>query len=207
MFNHLLPLKLQFFGEPGQGEPGQGGTVAGQKQTGMGGTSGQAPEFDYEKLASIVTGKQTVTEDTVLKSFFKEQGLSKDEMSQAISAFKAEKAKNTPDVSVLQTQLTQAQQMAQQAIVEKEATVEALSLGLDSKTIPYVLKLTDLSGVVGEDGKINNETLKKALNKVLEDVPQLKPSQNSNNGFQIGSGGAGNSNDATEAALKQAFGL
>ena len=41
---------------------------------------GNAPAFDYDKLASLITGKQSVTEDTVLKSYFKEQGLSADEM-------------------------------------------------------------------------------------------------------------------------------
>lgn len=58
---------------------------------------GNAPAFDYDKLASLITGKQSVTEDTVLKSYFKEQGLSADEMKEAIGAFKKQKAKNTPD--------------------------------------------------------------------------------------------------------------
>ena len=34
-----------------------------------------APTFDYDKLASLINGKQSVAEDTVLKSYFKEQGL------------------------------------------------------------------------------------------------------------------------------------
>lgn len=58
---------------------------------------GNAPAFDYDKLASLITGKQSVTEDTVLKSYFKEQGLSADEMKEAIGAFKKQKAENTPD--------------------------------------------------------------------------------------------------------------
>lgn len=51
----------------------------------------------------------------------------------------------------------------------------SVELGIDAKTIPYVLKMADLSQVVGQDGKINDEILKAALNKVLEDVPGLKP--------------------------------
>ena len=39
-------------------------------------TQQTTPEFDYDKLASLIAGKQTVTEDTVLKSYFKQQGLS-----------------------------------------------------------------------------------------------------------------------------------
>ena len=33
-----------------------------------------APAFDYEKLASIVAGKQAVTENTVVKSYLSQQG-------------------------------------------------------------------------------------------------------------------------------------
>ena len=68
------------------------------EQAGTNGSQPKEPTFDYEKLASLITGKQTVAEDTVLKSYFKQQGLSEDEMKQAISSFKEQKAKNTPDV-------------------------------------------------------------------------------------------------------------
>ena len=33
-----------------------------------------APAFDYEKLASIVAGKQAVTENTVVKLYLSQQG-------------------------------------------------------------------------------------------------------------------------------------
>lgn len=56
----------------------------------------QTPSFDYDKLASLITGKQSVTEDTVLKSYFKEQGLSADEMKEAIGAFKSRKPRTPP---------------------------------------------------------------------------------------------------------------
>ena len=36
-----------------------------------------APQIDYEKLAQIVAGKQSVTEDSVLRGYFKQQGLSR----------------------------------------------------------------------------------------------------------------------------------
>jgi hypothetical protein len=75
------------------------------------------------------------------------------------------------------------------------------------KTLPYVLKMADLGNVKGHDGKVNQEAVKNALNKVLEDVPQLKPVASSNQGFQIG-GAAGNQDTKpTEDALKAAFGL
>ena len=130
-----FPMNLQLFAEGGNtgsgtgGQSGQGGStgsqgmgsgsqgdVAGQGQPGAGGGTGI--QFDYEKLAGLIAGKTSVTEDTVLKSYFKQQGLSQEEMAQAIQAFKAQKAANQPDVGALQSQTAQAQKAAQEAQLE-----------------------------------------------------------------------------------------
>lgn len=209
MKKRFLTMNLQFFAGDGTGSgegsgDGKEGTQNNQNNNNQ--TTQQA--FDYDKLASIISGKQSVAEDTVLKNYFKQQGLSQDEMTQAINQYKTQKAQNTPDVAAIQTELAQAKNEAREAMIEKEATLQAITLGLDSKTIPYVLKLADLSKVAGEDGKVNAEELKNALNKVLEDVPQLKPSQQQNNtGFQIGNTGQQQNNNANEDQLKAAFGL
>lgn len=189
MKQSTLPLNLQFFAEDQSGGGGQQTQQQSQQAQQQNGQEPQGFTFDYEKLASIVAGKQTVTEDTVLKNYFKQQGLSQEEATQAMQQFKDQKAKSTPDVEGIQTQLTQAQALAQKEAVEKAAVLEAVGLGLDAKTIPYVLKMADLSDATGQDGKINNETIKNAINKVLEDIPQLKPAQESQRGFQIGGGG------------------
>lgn len=143
--------------------------------------------IDYEKIQQMLNGTLAAKEDTALKAYFKQQGLSQEEAEQAMATFKAEKAKNQPDVGAMQAQLSQAQAAAQQAQVEAAATMAAVSLGIDAKTIPYVLKMADLSQVVGQDGKINDETLSSALKKVLEDVPALKPQPGQTTGFiQVG---------------------
>lgn len=194
-----LSLNLQFFAEEQGNE--ETGTNAGQQ------TQKSVQAFDYEKLASIVNGKQTVAEETVLKNYFKQQGLSKEEAEKAISAFKAEKAKNTPDVAALQTQLTQAQEAAKQANIDKAATLVALTLGIEAKIIPYVLKLADMSNVTNDDGSVNDENLKKALNKVLEDVPQLKTSSEQNNGFHIGNHNNADNQKNQQEQLEAIFGI
>ena len=171
----------------------------------------QQPAFDYDKLATLITGKQSVTEDTVLKSYFKEQGLSSDEMKQAISAFKAEKAKNTPDVSKLQSDITTANNARLQAEINQHATLEAVKLGVDIKSIPYVIKMADFSNVA-TDGSISTDKVTEAVKKVIEDIPALKGGnvsgdENQTNGFQkIGSDG-GNENKATEDMLRGIFGI
>lgn len=37
-------------------------------------------EIDYDKLAQLISGKQAATEDSLLKGYFKQQGLSQEEM-------------------------------------------------------------------------------------------------------------------------------
>ena len=103
----------------------------------------------------------------------------------------------------MHAQVTQAQAAAQQAQINSAATMAAVSLGISANTIPYVIKLADFSQVVGQDGKINEETLKAALNKVLEDVPGLKPQAAGTTGFvQVGAAssnaGAGQAQQATQ---------
>lgn len=196
-----FPLNLQFFAESGGAEPPAGGNEppAGSQQN-------QTPTFDYQKLADIISGKQSVAEDTVLKNYFKQQGLSQEEMNQAISAFKKQKAESQPDIGALQTQASQAQQQAQQAIIERDAYLLAAELGVDLKTMPYVLKMADLGAVVGEDGKVAQDKLKEALNKVLETLPQLKQQVNPSGGFQIGVPGATGAKTADEQ-LDNIFGI
>jgi hypothetical protein len=190
---------------------GQGGAGAGdggsQQQVGSQ-QQAQTPSIDYEKIAQIVAGKQAATEESVLKGYFKQQGLTKEQMDQAIASFKQQQAASQPDVSAMQTQLTQAQAAAQQAQIQSAAVMAAVSLGIDANTIPYILKMADLSQAMGQDGKINDETVKAALNKVLEDVPALKPQASGSTGFvQVGAASGSQQQTANEDALKKAFGL
>lgn len=205
MKNGLIPMNLQIFAEPG-GDPAPAGTTQQQTQQQ---TQQTTPQFDYDKLAQLIAGKQTVTEESVLKGYFKQQGLSKEQMDQAIATFKQQQAANQPDVEALQQQAAQAQAVAQKAQIESAATLQAIQLGLDAKTIPYVLKMADLSQVMEEqDGKINDEAMKTALNKVLEDIPALKPQAAGTTGFvQVGASGQPGQQTTTDDALKKAFGL
>ena len=208
-------MNLQLFAEPTGGaggtEPPAGGQNQQQTQTQTGQQASLA--IDYAKIQQMLEGTLAAKEDTALKAYFKQQGLSQEEMDQAIAAFKQQKAASQPDVAALQQQATQAQALAQQAQMQAAATMAAVSLGIDAKTIPYVLKMADLSQVMGQDGEINEETLKTALNKVLEDIPALKPQQAGPTGFvQVEAASIGQQQtinepmtlkDAISAALKK----
>lgn len=170
--------------------------------------------FDYDKLASILDGKQKVTEEKVLKGYFKEQGLTDDEMKQAIKMFKDDKASREPDVDGLNRQIADAQsetakavERAMMAETKVEAMTMAAELGVEQKTIPYLMKMADLSSVI-VDGQIDQDKLKESLNAVLSDVPQLKVSaEEKPNGFKVGADTSGNQNASTTEELAQIFGV
>ena len=168
------------------------------------------PTFDYEKLANLINGKQSVTEETILKSYFKQQGLSAEEMTQAISAYKAEKAKNTPDVAAIQKDLTAERSARLEAEINQAAQLEAIKQGVDIKSIPYLLKMADFKAVRGDDGGIIAEKLTEAIKTVLDDVPALKgagQSGNSGNGFTKIGGDGQQQGNATEDRLRDIFGI
>lgn len=182
LVNHAsMALDLQLFAEPAAGSEGD------KQEDKQSGATSTAPEIDYEKLASVIEGKKSVAEDTVLKNYFKQQGLSQDEMKAAIATYKQQKAESEPDANVLQQNLQQQSKLLVQSQIENVAILEAMGLGLDQKTIPYVIKMADLSNAV-VDGKVDNEAVNKAISKVLEDIPQLKPEQQTSSGLRIGAG-------------------
>lgn len=196
MKSNRLTMNLQFFAEGGTG----GQAAAGNQNTG-----GQQPAegaqnvgaqqgtvVDYQKIQQMLEGTLSAKEDTALKAYFKQQGLSQQEVEQAITTFKQQKAANQPDVTALKQEAEKAQLLAKNEQIRSAATMAAVELGIDAKSIPYVLKMADMSQVMGQDGKINEEALKAALNKVLEDVPALKPSNARPGGFmQVGTEGTG----------------
>lgn len=180
--NRALPMNLQIFAEPAPAEPAPQPTPEPTNQP-------AAPAIDYEKIANMVAGKQAATEDSVLRGYFKQQGLSKEEADQAIAAFKQQKEANQPNVEALQQQTTAAQQAALSATIERDAYMMSGELGVDNKTMSYILRMADLSTVT-DNGKVLQDKLKEALNKVLEEIPQLKPqAETLQSGFrQIGVG-------------------
>lgn len=179
MFKH----KLFFFDESANA----GESTAQDPQPNSNNPAQSTPAIDYEKIASIVEGKQKVAEDTVLKNYFKNQGLTGEEMAQAISSFKSQKASAQPDVTALQEELRVAQAQALQTRIESNLQLAAMKQGVGSNVLPYVLKLADSTNL-SLDSK--NEDYEAVIAKVLEDVPAFKPEATAPTGFtQVGSTG------------------
>lgn len=151
-------------------------------------------EIDYSKLETILDKKIGVTEAGVMKSFFKQQGLTEEEAKQAMEDFKAnrqaQQAGAEVELTQAQQQLQQAQAQLQQAAIEREAFTLAPDLGVEIKTLPYITKLADFSAVTDEKGNVKQDLVKAAIEKVLEDVPAFKAQNTtSTGGFKIGAEG------------------
>ena len=207
-----LPINLQFFAEGGDGNGDQN---AGNNNNGQVGQQGgqnnqQAAGIDYDKIQSMLDTATAKKENAVLKSYFQQQGLSEEEVSQAIATFKQNKQQQVEQQqnanASLQNEVAAAQKDAEQARIELTATKVAVELVINVKTLQYVLKMADFSKAKDADGKISEDNIKASLEQVLKDVPALKPSTENNSGFQIGAP-AGNNNQSNEEALKKAFGL
>lgn len=136
----------------------------------------QAPTIDYNKIQQMLDGTLAAKEDTALKAYFKQQGLSQEDAETAMAEFKKQKAAQQPDVAKLQGDVQAAQIATLNAQIENKALLMHAELGIDLQTMPYVLKLADMKEVI-VDGAINDEKLKEALNTVLESVPQFKKTQ------------------------------
>lgn len=175
----------------------------------------QPQGVDYDKLASILDGRQAATEDKVLKGYFREQGLTGEEMAQAIDAFKSQRASMQPDIAGMQESIAQLQQeiekankAAARAKVENAVIIEAQKLGIDPKAMPYLTRMADLTNVGDEAGNVSAEKVAAALGKVLEDLPALKPTAESSQGFRVGGAGDKNAQPPTDdAAIRRAFGV
>ena len=160
-----------------------------------------AADIDYDKLASLVAGKQSVAEEKVINSYFKNQGLADDERNEAIEMYKAYKASKTPNINDLQGQISDYEAQLQDAYSDMLYAQAELSayrmmpeLGIESKVMPYIMRMADLSNVV-KDGQIDQEALKESLSKVLEDIPQFKKTaetgEKGSSGFKFGADTSG----------------
>lgn len=163
-----------------------------QNATGQNNNNANQPTntIDYNKIQEMIDGRNAKTEDSILKSYFEKQGLSKDEMESAINAFKTQKANQAnaqnKELSDTQASLQKVQLENQRLKVEKKAYDFVDDLNVDNKTMPYLLKMADLSKCTDKDGNVLEDTLKAALQKVIDDVPGLKKQVQGTVGITVG---------------------
>lgn len=120
------------------------------------------PQPNRSGLEEIAGARVERSERTALANFFRNQGMTESEVTQAINNFKAERAANQPNTAKLQKDLDDALAKVQQ--MENEKTLSGK--GVRSEDLDYVMfkvsKLVD-----------DKTTFEKAADKFLKENPKF----------------------------------
>lgn len=130
-------MDLQLFADGGEGGPGgQGGDAGGAdggQRGNAGGTGGHAT-YSYEQAEEIANARAQRAEQSALRSYFQQQGMTQEEAAQALADYRARKKASQPDVAKLQADLDAAN--AKNAQYENEKILAGK--GVKSEDLDYV---------------------------------------------------------------------
>lgn len=178
-------------GNAGTGNGGQGsaGSASGAHGTGT---------YTYEQLEEIANARVERSERAALANFFRSQGMTEEEVTQAIADFKTQRAANQPNVAQLQQEKDAALKEVQQMKNEKVLT----SKGVKAEDLDYVL--FKVSKLVDE-----KTDFKKAAENFLKENPRFTGQSYRVVSTGVQSGGAEGTekgNDFINAAIRRAAG-
>ena len=179
-------MYLQLFEDgTGAGSNGQGGNNAGNGNGNQGnaGETGNQETFSYAQAEEIAQARAERAERSALKSYFQQQGMSEDQVTQAIADYKAQQKKNQPNVTQMQQDLADARNEVQQMKNEKLLTAK----GVKADDLDYVLykvsKMTD-----------EKTSFEKAADKYLKENPRFT----SGSGYRVSTSTGNTSNGSAE---------
>jgi len=204
--NLKYPLDIQLFAEGGSGgEGGNTGTQAGAQVT-------ATQQIDYDKLAEVVSKRSTGTEDKVLQGYFKDQGLSPEQAKEAINQYKqAQAAKQQEEAQRIQIMQQENAQLKAQILnsqIDAKVTELAGTLGVQAEKVPFLSKLVDRANATKEDGSLNNDNIKAAIETVLKAFPDFKSATQAGGFQQIGGSNQGSvGGNGVDDQLDSVFGV
>ncbi len=174
-------MLLQLFEDgSGAGSGNQGGNSGdGNGANNAGGNQGS---FSYAQAEEIATARAERAERSALKSYFQQQGMTEEQVTQAIAAYKEQQKKNQPDVAQLQKDLADSRNEVQRMKNESYLTGKGV-------------RKDDLDYVTFKISKLVNDktTFEKAAEAFLKDNPRFA---GGSSGYRVSSG-AGNSNEGS----------
>lgn len=168
------PLNIQLFADPGN-DGGDGGDGANPTVIN---TDPSQLNFDYDKLAEAIAKRNASHETAVLKGMLKEQGLTKEEVDEAVKQYRqnqANKAKEEQkriDDILAENKRYKEAEIAKQ--VNDEASKIAKEIGVRDDRIETLIALCDRSKFTDDKGVVNKEEMKKELETKLTTVPEFK---------------------------------
>lgn len=176
----------------------------------------QAPanesKTDYDAIFAKLDAILDKRSDGIARSALKDNGIAEDEVKEIVAAYRQQKAgnaqKQSETITTLQAENQTLKEQLLQGRIQAEAMAQAATLQVAPDTVPYLLKLADLSSAMDEKGEISKDAVAEALNKVLADIPALKQTKEQAKGF-IPIGGDGQDRQSAEQDNKMRgwFGL
>lgn len=203
-------MNLQIFedGGAGSGSAGGQGGSAGAGNGGQNGNAGGASgahvtgTYTYEQAEEIANARANKAERTALADFFRKQGMTEEEVTQAIHDFREQKAKRQPNTEQMQHDLDEA--LKENARMKNEKILA--EKGVRSEDLDYV--------IFKVEKMVDEKTdFKKAAEKYLKENPRFAGSGRGTGTYRVstgsqssGTGGEGSSNDSINAAIRRAAG-
>lgn len=196
-------FNLQIFDDGGQSGAGAQGAQGGAAGTGNGGqasTGNNGGGYSFQQAEEIANARAERAEKAALSSYFKQQGMNEEEISQAIKDFKANKEKNKPNVDVI----TQERDKAVAELAAMKQTQALQAKGVKAEDMDYVQ--FKISKLMEADDKLDFE---KATAKFLKDNPRYAQQ---GGGYRVktgtdgsqGSGSASGDNTSINDAIRRA---
>lgn len=196
-----LLFDLQLFTDGGDGGTGTGaGTAGGTGDGGQKATAGATATggYSFEQAEEIAEARADRASKAALASYFKQQGMSEEEITAAINDYKQKKAKNQPDVSAI----AQQRDDALKKVAEMENMEYLRSKGVKQEDLDYVLFKASKN--------VNDKTdFKKAADAFLKENPRFtgQGMKVVSTGKPDGGSGTGQTvNDSINASIRSAFG-
>lgn len=140
--------------------------------------SAQHPEIDYDKLASAIESRTSRKEEGIVKTYLREQGLSEDEMKEALKVYKETKANKAKEeqerIDKIIKENNEYKKKELMVQVTSEAKTIAKELNVREDRFDKLMALCDQKDFMDEKGIIDKEAIKKEMEKQLQDLPEFK---------------------------------
>lgn len=195
---HRLIMNLQLFADGGGGDSGAGAQGTGDAGNGSGSQGSAVETYSFEQAEEIANARAARAEQAALKSYFQQQGMTEDEVKQALSQFRQQREANKPDVSAIEKERDKA--LAKLNQYENEKVLS--SKGVKREDLDYVMfKVSQLV--------TDKKDFKAAAEEYLKENPRYAGTDQGtyrvSTGTSSGSGAAQTPNEAINDAIRSAF--
>ena len=181
-------MNLQFFAD----DDGEDGAQR-SDQTGAAG-AGSDRGYSFEQVEQMAAARAKRAETAALKNYFARQGMSEDEIKNAIDEYKVRKSESESDMV---SSLTKERDEALSKLRDVQNSAYLTKKGVSGEDLDYVLFKVNAASNGADD-------FEKAADKYLKDNPRFVGTYRVSTGASgSGSGGAANVNDMINAAIRR----